>query len=136
MRLEITRRAELAVRALSLLGDSPVRLKGADLADVLGTTTAFVPQVLLPLVKAGWVASDPGPRGGYCCVVSLGDVSVLQVIEAVDGATDVGRCVVGDRPCESNHPCVLHTAWTRARAELMSVLHDTPMTGVDSTVFA
>jgi Rrf2 family transcriptional regulator, iron-sulfur cluster assembly transcription factor len=93
-----------------------------------------VPHVLGPLVRAGWVQSDPGPTGGYHCRVPLGEISVLQVIEAVDGATDVGRCVVADRPCRPANPCALHVAWTRARTELVGVLQSTPMSGVDSAV--
>ena len=100
----------------------------------MGTTVSFVPQVLGPLVRAGWVQSDPGPTGGYLCRVPLGDVSVLQVIEAVDGATDVGRCVVADRPCQAADPCVLHVAWAAARNELVGVLQSTPMSGVESAV--
>ena len=134
MRLEITRKAELAVRALALLGESSARLKASVLAAELGTTVSFVPQVLGPLVRAGWVQSDPGPTGGYRCLAPLGEVSVLQVIEAVDGATDVGRCVVADRPCQESHPCVLHVAWARARTELVGVLQSTPMSGVDAVV--
>lgn len=134
MRLEITRRAELAIRALALLGRSTERVKSSVLAEELLTTVSFVPQVLGPLVRAGWVQSDPGPTGGYRCRVPLGDVSVLQVIEAVDGATDVGRCVVADRPCQATDPCVLHVAWARARTELVGVLQSTPMSGVESMV--
>lgn len=132
MRLEITRRAELAIRALALLGHSGERIKSSVLAAELATTVSFVPQVLGPLVRAGWVQSDPGPTGGYRCRVPLGEVSVLQVIEAVDGATDVGRCVVADRPCQASAPCVLHLAWARARTELVGVLQSTPMSGVEA----
>lgn len=130
MRLEITRRAELAVRALALLGESSQHVKASVLAKQLGTTVLFVPQVLGPLVRAGWVRSDPGPTGGYRCQVALADVSVLQVIEAVEGATDLGRCVVSDRPCGTGDVCVLHVAWTQARSELMGVLRSSPMSGV------
>jgi Rrf2 family protein len=130
VRLEITRRAELAIRALALLGTSSERVKASVLAEELGTTLAFVPQVLGPLVRAGWVQSDPGPTGGYRCRVGVGEVSVLQVIEAVDGATDVGRCVVADRPCQSAAPCVLHEAWAQARTELVRVLQATPIESV------
>jgi len=132
VRLEITRRAELAIRALASLGRSTERVKASVLAEELGTTATFVPQVLGPLVRSGWVQSDPGPNGGYRCRVPLHDVSVLQVIEAVDGATDIGRCVVADRPCQSSAPCVLHVAWARARTELVGVLRATPMSGVES----
>ncbi len=130
MRLEITRKAELAIRALALLGDAPDRVKASMLADELGTTIAFVPQVLRPLVAAGWVRSDPGPTGGYRSLIDLDTVNVLEVIEAVDGATDIGRCVVADRRCQSDEPCVLHTAWGRARAELVGALRATPVSDV------
>lgn len=122
MRLEITRRAELAVRALAFLGGTTERVKGSVLADELGTTSAFVAQVIGPLVKVGWVQSDPGPSGGYVNCVSLDAVSVLDVIEAVDGVTDTGRCVVADRLCDSESPCALHHAWTQARGELTKIL--------------
>lgn len=130
MRLEITRRAELAVRAMVALGASDGRLKAPDLAQALGTTSGFVPQVIGPLVKAGWVRSDPGPTGGYVSCVDLGDVSVLEVIEAVDGATDAGRCVVADRACDSALPCSLHAAWAKARHELVGVLGGTSLSAL------
>lgn len=130
MRLEITRRAELAVRALAILGTTTGRVKGSALASELGTTSAFVSQVVGPLVKAGWVRSDPGPSGGYIKCVSLDGVSVLEVIEAVDGATDTGRCVVADRACSSGALCALHVAWTRARGELVKILGDMPLSDV------
>jgi Rrf2 family transcriptional regulator, iron-sulfur cluster assembly transcription factor len=122
MRLEVTQRADLAVRALLLLQRSPTRLKSADLAAALGTTTGFVPQVMGPLVHAGWVRSVPGPTGGYEPVAAFDALSVLDVVEAVDGPTDTGRCVVADRPCEAAAPCVLHAAWGHARRELVASL--------------
>ena len=134
MRLEITRRAELAVRAMVALGATQGRLKAPDLADALGTTSGFVPQVIGPLVKAGWVRSEPGPTGGYASCVDLGDISVLAVIEAVDGATDGGRCVVADRACDGSQPCSLHIAWARARDELVGVLGGTSLSVVAAGV--
>jgi len=122
VRLEITQRADLAVRALVVLHRSPVRLKSADLADALGTTPGFVPQVMGPLVREGWVHSLPGPTGGYESLVAVQALNVLEVIEAVDGPTDSGRCVVADRPCEVTERCALHVAWGQARQELMSSL--------------
>lgn len=112
------------------LGAAGGRLKATALAEALGTTAGFVPQVIGPLVKAGFVRSDPGPSGGYVTCVELGDVSVLEVIEAVDGRTDTGRCVVADRDCAGAQQCSLHVAWARARAELVGVLGGTPLSDV------
>lgn len=122
VRLEITRRAELAIRALVVAANSDVPLKAADLARALDTTNGFVPQVMAPLVRAGWVTSHPGPTGGYTASVDVTQVTVLDVIEAVDGPTANGRCVVADSDCDAEHPCVLHDAWALARAELTGAL--------------
>lgn len=125
MRLEITQRADLAVRALVALARSSGRLKSADLADALGTTPGFVPQVMGPLVQAGWVRSDPGPTGGYELAADLEELSVLEVIEAIDGPTENGRCVVAGGLCAARQPCSLHVAWASARQELVTSLGST-----------
>jgi Rrf2 family iron-sulfur cluster assembly transcriptional regulator len=122
MRLEITQRADLAVRALVVLQSSSARLKSIDLADALGTTPGFIPQVMGPLVRAGWVRSVPGPTGGYERNRDLDSITVLEVVETIDGPTDNGRCVVAERLCDASDPCALHVAWARARSELRESL--------------
>ncbi|OYN96797.1 Rrf2 family transcriptional regulator [Enemella evansiae] len=125
MRLEVTRRAELAVQAITVLTERG-RLKSGALAAALDTTPGFVAQVVNPLVKAGFVRSEPGPSGGYLLHPEAGRLSVLEVIEAVDGPTDTGQCVVVDRPCGGLTPCVVHQAWSRARGALLHDLANTP----------
>lgn len=122
MRLEVTRKSDLAVRSLQALEGSTDRLKGPALAALVGSTSGFVSQVLTPLVRAGWVRSDPGPSGGYSLVVDLDDVSVLAVIETIEGPTDSGRCVLADRPCDDGGTCALHVPWLRARSQLEAQL--------------
>lgn len=123
MRLEVTRRAGLAVRAMAALAPLGTRAKAGDLAAALETTAGFVPQVVGPLVKAGWVRSIPGPTGGYALTDRAAHASVLDVLEAIDGPTDNGRCVVEDQACGGGDaPCALHEAWSLARAALMSQL--------------
>ena len=97
-------------------------MKGPELAEVVGSTSGFVSQVMVPLVRLGWVRSDPGPTGGYALAVDLETVSVLAVIEAIEGPTDSGRCVLADRPCEEGGPCALHVPWTLARSQLLAKL--------------
>ena len=125
MRLEVTRKSDLAVRALRSLAETGGRVKGPALAEAVGSTSGFVSQVLTPLVRAGWVRSDPGPAGGYSLAVDLGSVSVLAVIEAIEGPTDSGRCVLADRPCNEAGTCALHVPWLRARARLLRELDGT-----------
>lgn len=110
-----------------MLTTSPRRAKAAELAERLGTTTGFVAQVMAPLVSSGWVRSDPGPAGGYVATVAPGAVSVLEVIEAVDGPTETGRCVLEDRPCSGAAECALHQPWARARGAMRGELAALPL---------
>ena len=100
------------------------------LAERLDTTAGFVAQAMTPLVTNGWVRSDPGPSGGYTLVADLDDVSVLQVIEAVEGTTDTGRCVLEDRACARGGHCALHVPWSKARTQLLGELADTPLAAI------
>jgi Rrf2 family iron-sulfur cluster assembly transcriptional regulator len=130
MRLEITRRADLATRAMLELARLDRRAKAAELAARVGTTPGFLAQAMTPLVSRGWVRSEPGPTGGYAAAVGLDSVSVLDVIESVEGPTDSGRCVLEDRPCAGASQCALHQPWSRARSQLLSELGRTPLSAL------
>ncbi len=133
MRLEVTRKSDLAVRALRALAQARGRVKGPALARSVGSTSGFVSQVLNPLVRQGWVRSDPGPTGGYTLVVELDSVSVLAVIEAIEGPTDSGRCVLADRTCNELGPCALHVPWSQARDHLLEELAGVSVTEASVT---
>ena len=57
--------------------------------------------------------------------VAFAVLSVLAVIEAIEGPTDSGRCVLADRPCNTSGTCALHVPWLRARAQLLRELDGT-----------
>lgn len=100
-------------------------MKGSALSSLVGSSSGFVSQVLGPLVKQGWIRSDPGPSGGYSLRVDLDEVSVLEVIEAIEGPTDSGQCVLADRSCDEAGHCALHVPWLRSRTLLLQGLSAT-----------
>lgn len=130
MQLRVTRRTDLASRALVSLSNGGGRRKASDLADELDASAGFLTQALTPVVAKGWIRSDPGPTGGYTSVVPLDAITVLELVEAVEGCTDVTTCVLQDRPCAGGGRCALHDAWARARTSLLSELSATPLSAV------
>jgi Rrf2 family iron-sulfur cluster assembly transcriptional regulator len=130
MRLEVTRRSDLAIRALLVLSEARDRTKAADLADEVGTTKGFLTQVMNPLVQQGWVRSDPGPTGGYAADFEPTTVTVLAVIEAIEGPIDTGLCVLEDRACAASGTCALHLPWSRARGSLIEELGSQTLAGL------
>ncbi len=127
MRLELNKRTDLALRAMQTLCSYGDRLAGTDLAETLGTTHPYLPQIMSPLVRKRWVSSTSGPRGGYELVAQLDSISVLELIEAMEGATDTDTCVLSGEICNSSDPCALHGAWSQARDALLRELSSTSL---------
>ncbi len=124
MRLELTEKTDLAKRALTFLAsvDPSEPVRGGDLAGAISTTIPYLPQVMRPLVTSGWIASHPGPRGGYQLTAAGRRVTMLALIEAVEGPVIDGRCVLRSSPCPRLEPCALHDAWSRARGAMVAEL--------------
>ncbi len=127
MRLELTRKTDLALLALRSLYRTGRRMAASELAESISTTRAFLPQALSPLIRQGWVGSQTGPSGGYELAVDLSGVSILDVIEAIDGPVETGHCVLRGGPCGESAFCSLHEPWSRARAAMAGELARTPV---------
>lgn len=127
MRLDISRKTHLALRAMRALERSGDQVKGADIAASIETTPQFLLQVMAPLVAMGWIASEPGPRGGYRLARDLDTIALLDVIEVVEGPLVEGRCVLRDAPCPSADQCGLHEPWQQARDALLAQLAQIPV---------
>lgn len=127
MIFKLQRRTDLALLALRRLAEAgEERLAGAELAEALGTTATFLPQVMSPLIRAGWVVSERGPGGGYRLTGQAETVSLLDVIEATEGPTTDGRCAMRDAPCPGDHACPVHAVATEARAVLADGFREIP----------
>lgn len=122
MRLDLNKRTDLALRAMEELCVKESRVAGPELAEALNTTRQYLPQILNPLVKARWVRSTPGPHGGYELLIPLEDLTVLQLIEVMEGPTSNGTCVLTRDVCPQAELCALHGAWQQAREALINEL--------------
>ncbi|MEN8240057.1 MAG: Rrf2 family transcriptional regulator [Actinomycetota bacterium] len=123
MRLELTKRTDLAFRALTAIMNAPDhRVNGATLAGGLDITTHYLPHVMAPLTRSGWVMSTSGPRGGYTLIFDLDDITLLELVEAVEGPIDMTGCLhLGPRH-KTGYTCALHRPWTKARKALVAEL--------------
>ena len=126
MKLALNRRTDLALLAMRHLSRQEEPLSGAALAEATGTTVTFLPQVMAPLIKGGWVASDRGPGGGYRLTEQARHAHLLDVIEATEGSSEDGRCVMRDGPCPGTPSCPIHAVWMEARQVLMDGFRGIP----------
>ena len=127
MNLNLQRRTDLSLAALRTLATTTRQMSGAELADAVGTTVTYLPQVMAPLIQAGWVTSERGPGGGYRLVVDATDLRLLDVIELTEGSSGDRRCALRDSPCPGAEPCQVHSVWTEARQVLIDGLGAIPL---------
>ncbi len=71
---------------------------------------AYLEQLFLRLRKKGLVTSARGPGGGYRLRRPRGEISVADVIRAVDEQVDVTRCG-GHQNCQGDQRCLTHDLW-------------------------
>lgn len=122
MKFTLQKKTGLAVEALHALKGRDDVVGSEELAEEINTTKPFLPQVMSPLVKAGWVSSKRGPSGGYSLIVDPDSISTLELIEAVEGSTDTVTCVLRGGPCGRTPHCALHEPWKAARTALLAEL--------------
>ncbi len=130
MRLAISRRTDLGLKALKLLAREQRVWTASALAEAVSTTPGFISQAMAAFVRAGWVYSGSGPSGGYLYARPAVPPSLLAVIEAIEGPTVPDACVLHEgKKCGliSGEPlCELHEGWLRARDVLVEALQATP----------
>jgi Rrf2 family protein len=132
--MHVTAKADYAVRAAVELAESSQTAprKVEDVAQAQGIPVSFLENILTQLRSAGVVRSQRGPEGGYWLAHPAKDVSLAQVIRAVEGPL-VG--VRGQRPEEieySGSAESLQQVWIALRANLRKVLDEVTVADVAS----
>ena len=117
MRLELTRAGDYAVRAMIALShaDRTTWMSAADIASRMQIPVRFLPQVMADLARAGLVESREGRRGGYHLSRQAGSISILEVVEAVEGDARRRACVMSAAPCGPDGNCIAHLAFAGAQ---------------------
>lgn len=118
MKIVTTRRSDYGMRAaVCLAGNDPdVLVTAAEISREMEIPQGFLHQVLQSLQRGGLVRSNAGRRGGYALTRSPEDISVLEVLEALEGPLDLGECALRGGPCRWDDVCALHEVWSAGRS--------------------
>jgi len=83
---------------------------------------SFLAKILQSLVHAGLAVSQRGAHGGFALARPAEQITMRDVIEAVDGPISVNLCTLDPEECKRSSTCEVHKAWLRAQEQLMDVL--------------
>jgi Rrf2 family protein len=111
--MEITQQADYAVRAILDLALRPngERASCQEIAQRQTIPVAFLTKICARLAAEGLVQSQRGVNGGVRLARPAREITLLQVIEAIDGPITFNRCNRTPSECNRSRTCPVHTVW-------------------------
>ncbi len=131
--MQITRQADYAVRAVLHLSEleNGGRAPTSKIALKQTIPPSFLAKIVSQLSVAGVVQTSRGARGGVSLARDAADISLLEVIEAIDGPITLNECVTDPSACIFGDDCKVHIVWCKAQAELVNTLASTNFASFD-----
>lgn len=116
-------RAALYVAARQDKGYVSIR----DISNDLAISFHFLTKILQKLTQASVMKSYRGPTGGIALAKSPRDVTILEIVEAIEGEHFLKTCVLGLSNCSDTHPCPLHAHWAKDRKRIRTLFQRTTL---------
>ena len=125
--MQITRQADYAVRAvhyLTTLGTEK-RASTSLIAEKQHIPPSFLAKIISQLSVAGLLHTSRGARGGVSLAKAPEEISLLDVVEAIDGPILLNECVTDPSVCSFTADCPMHEVWCEAQKDLVTRLQNT-----------
>jgi len=122
--MQITRATDYAVRVMIHLAALPPgsKVQQAELSRDTEVSGHFLSKVLQQLVRSQLIRSQRGSGGGFVLAVPASSVSLLDVVEAIEGPVRLNLCLEDGPSCNRKPSCPAHEVWAKAQAALVKVL--------------
>ena len=125
--MQITRQADYAVRAVYYLAKMGPERRAAtsQIAEVQQIPPSFLAKIVSQLSVAGLLQTSRGARGGVSLARAPEEITLLEVVEAIDGPILLNECVLNSSVCTFGEGCALRPTWCEAQADLVEHLKAT-----------
>lgn len=132
MRLRFSRTADYGLRAvLEIARAVDGRLVSRrELSRVTAAPLSVLAQPLAALVRADVLVAQAGPRGGYRLARPASDVTVYDVVLAIEGEGRTERCVLHEGVCSWEGACPFHAVLATAQERFTDTLRETSLADV------
>jgi Rrf2 family protein len=125
--MEITQETDYAVRCVLYLSreghEQNVMIE--KIAEEMRIPKSFLAKILQKLSKAGIVQSFRGVKGGFRLTRPPKKITLLDVVEAIEGPVAMNRCTLAGEFCSFTRTCSVHPVWSRLRMMVEKYLRTT-----------
>ena len=124
--MQITRQADYAIRAVRYLAKQGPNQRSATstVAQEMKIPPSFLAKIISQLSIAGLLHTSRGARGGVTLAREAKDISLLDVVEAIDGPILLNECVGDPADCVFSDDCLVHPIWVEAQETLVKRLRE------------
>ena len=125
--MQITRQADYALRAMLYLSrlDANIRAATSQIADEQQIPPSFLAKIISQLSIAGLIITSRGARGGVSLARPAEEITLLDVVEAIDGPISLNVCSHSAGACPFGEDCPIQPIWSDAQIELVNRLKST-----------
>ena len=124
--MELTRKGEYAIRGIVFLASRPPELVCllSDIAAAVDVPPTFLAKIFQQFSKIGLVKSYRGTGGGFILGRTPDKITLLEVVEAVEGPIVPNRCVVNKGDCPRDAICNVHPVWVDVQQQVRDILNN------------
>lgn len=101
-----------------------------DIVEAEGLPATYMEQVMVPLRKNGLVQAIRGAKGGYTLARNPAEISVLSIIEALEGPFALADCPAGSGCCGRPEACALQELWEEGTRALDGIYRNLSLAGL------
>ena len=122
--MKLTRAAEYAVRCVIYLSGCPAGrvTSRREVSSAMEIPGAFLSKIVQGLARAGILIVRQGASGGYELARAPRDISLLSVVEAIEGEILINECLSRPELCGFSGICSVHKVWHEARDDFRKTL--------------
>ena len=110
--------------------EGPVRIR--DIAEREGISVKYLEQLVIPLKQANFIKSIRGPKGGHMLARSPEEITVGDVVKALEGGVSFTVCVENPDKCERSPECLTRDIWEAASKAMYDKLDSMTLAGLVS----
>lgn len=113
---KLSRKGEYAIRLILHLAANPTKVcTTSDIAKAQDIPSAFLKKIIQDLRPSGFIISAKGQKGGILLNVPPEDISVSDIIQAVEGPLFLNVCLVNKGACARDEVCPVHEMWRKCQ---------------------
>lgn len=126
----VTRSSEYAIELVLYLVTRPLEDSFAPLnkiAEEISLSFHFLGKIAQILVHAGILKTYRGPNGGVALARQPQDISLFDIVSAIEGDAFLNQCLIRPMRCADDNPCPLHDVWSHIRSDIQDVFLNVSM---------